>query len=82
MDTTYNGWTNRQTWLINIWFMDGLDGQEPVTAEYLQEMVEEYIYDALESVPTNPRNFLQDIMDISDVNWDELADNHNSEIEE
>jgi len=82
MDTTYNGWTNRQTWLINIWFMDGLDGQEAVTAEYLQEMVEEYIYDALESVPTNPRNFLQDIMDISDVNWDELADNHNSEIEE
>lgn len=82
MDTTYNGWTNRQTWLINIWFMEGLDGQEPVTAEYLQEMVEEYIYDALESVPTNPRNFLQDIMDISDVNWDELADNHNSEIEE
>ena len=82
MDTTYNGWTNRQTWLINIWFMDGLDGQEPVTAEYLQEMVEEYIYDALESVPTNPRNFLQDIMDISDVNWDELADNHNSKIEE
>ncbi len=71
----YNGWTNRETWLVNIWFMDGLEGR--VTAGYLEEMVTEYV-DSI--VPAS--SFIADMMDLSCINWEELAESHNSGFDE
>ena len=34
MDNTYNGWTNRETWLINVWY-------NPETLEDLDYIREE-----------------------------------------
>jgi hypothetical protein len=41
----YNGWTNKETWLVNVWLGDYLaecaeDGQI-VNADFIREMVEE-----------------------------------------
>ena len=73
----YNGWTNRETWLVNIWFMDGLDTEERISAEYLEEMVEEHVYNQIET-----SGFVADMIDLGCINWAELADNHNSDIDE
>ena len=81
MNTKYNGWTNRETWLVNIWFMDGLDGTEPVTPDYLEEMVDEYIGSIFDSLPEGESaGFIKDLIDTGCINWAELADNHNIEI--
>lgn len=72
---TYNGWTNRETWLVNIWFMDGLDCEEEVSAEYLEEMVMEYVYNQVPEC-----GFVADMIDLGCINWNELADNHNQEV--
>jgi hypothetical protein len=80
MSNEYNGWTNRETWLVNIWFMDGIDGSEPVSAEYLQEYVEDYV--ELMLGQADESGFIADMLDMSGINWIELADNHNSELEE
>ena len=66
----YNGWTNRETWLVNIWFMDGLD--EFVTPMYLREMVEEYVYSQIDNC-----GFISDMIDLGCINWTELAESHN-----
>ena len=72
----YNGWTNRETWLVNIWFMDSQDYDETISAEYIEELVYEYVYEQIEV-----SGFIADMIDMGCINWQELADSHNSEIE-
>jgi len=67
-----NGWKNRETWLVNIWFGDGFqmeleDGVE-ITADYIRETVENYVD---EIVPAS--SFVADMMDMRVIDWDELA---------
>lgn len=69
-----NGWKNRETWLVNLWFgdnfaMDADDGVE-ITADYIRETVESYIEENLGA----PRHgFIMDMMDLGAINYDELA---------
>ena len=58
-DREYNGWTNRETWLINVWFNpESVDDVESAQA-YFEET-----YDAL---PDFMRDFVS-----TDINWNEL----------
>lgn len=66
---TYNGWTNRATWLVNVWFNP--ETREDVeTARYAIEEVEESIPD-----------FMRDFLCTSEINWTELLE-HFEETEE
>ncbi len=60
-DTTYNGWTNRATWLVNIW--GNPESREDVQS--LRDMLEDQ-YNEL------PDGILKDMLDLSEINWDEL----------
>ncbi len=69
-----NGWTNRETWLVNLWFGDSFavmqDDGEEITADYIRETVESYIEENLGA----PRHgFIMDMMDLGAINYDELA---------
>lgn len=58
----YNGWSNRETWLVNLWF-----GHNWETVEDVQ-MCQEYIDDEIANLPT----WIQDFIDHSAIDWDEL----------
>ena len=77
-DTTYNGWRNRETWLVNMWFLDGVT--EPMTADSIQEMVEEALDEALTNTGAM-KGFITDMMSGERIDWDELAA-HTQELEE
>lgn len=62
-DHTYNGWTNRETWLVNVW--GNPESREDV--DRLKEDIEEQ-YDALGN------GILADMIDLGAINWDELRD--------
>ena len=74
-DKTYNGWTNRETWLVNIWFLDNLYldlkdiNSQGDRARYIKDYVEEHVDNS-----NIPDSFINDLIDISQVNWHELAD--------
>lgn len=67
---TYNGWTNRETWLVNVWF----NPESRSDVESAKYMIEE-AYDALP-------DFMRDFCDINAINWNELAEHFDEEEDE
>ena len=87
-NTKYNGWTNYETWLCNLW-MDSLDFQDATddgtfddmnfdevltyVVEYIRELVDTLIEDSL---PVgNHHGFIHDMLNsaIQEVNYGEIA---------
>ena len=81
MSTEYNGWTNWETWKVNLELLDGLDSSDLSIEHYTQdeyyeagevirEFVEEVICHEYEA-----GGFVTGIVSgfLSDVNWSELA---------
>lgn len=60
MDNTYNGWNNRETWLVNIWF-------NPESSDDLYA-----IREMIESDYDNLPDYMKDFCDIGAINWEEL----------
>lgn len=58
---TYNGWTNRATWLVCVWFHPESSSDVCMARIALE--------DAAESVP----DYLRDFLCVDEVNWAELA---------
>lgn len=66
---SYNGWSNRATWLINVWF----EPQSRADVEFARERFET----ALDELP----DFLLDFVN-QDIDWDELMKHFEEEEEE
>lgn len=60
---SYNGWANRETWLVNVWYSP----ETKQDLEAIKYMLEEE-YDAL---PNGP---LKDMIDFSSIDWRELEE--------
>ena len=58
---TYNGWTNRATWLVNVWF-------NPESKQDV-EMAKLAIEEAEENIP----DYMRDFLCTGEVNWTELS---------
>lgn len=73
MSDSYNGWRNRETWLVSLWFggvfTSITDDGETVTSDYIEMFVCDYV----DSITTESHGFLRDMMDINCIDWDELA---------
>ena len=59
-DNTYNGWTNRATWLVNVWF-------NPETRADV-EAAQYAILEAADNIP----DFMRDFLCTDEINWEEL----------
>jgi len=71
----YNGWSNRETWLVNIWFgdcfgsLDFEDTRDPYEmGENFRDFVQVELYDA--DIPDVWRDFIC----LESVNWYELGE--------
>ena len=65
---SYNGWSNRETWLINVWFNP--ESKEDVQSA--KEVLEEQ-YDAM------AEGVLKDMLSIDSIDWHELESHFNDE---
>lgn len=88
MSEKYNGWTNRETWLVNLYYGENLqdyvndlfkqdDSYESYEiAECLEVWLDEVIGEDLENLPM----FLKDFIVLSRINWKELAELYLSDL--
>jgi hypothetical protein len=79
--SNYNGWTNWETWKVNLELLDGLDASDLNIEHYTQDeyyeagqVIEEYVGELI-SMEYNTDGFVSGIVRgfMSDVNWSELA---------
>jgi hypothetical protein len=66
MDKTYNGWSNRSTWLVVNWF-------NPKSLSDVKNAMYQF-RKAINKCPDFIRAFIDD-----DINWDELEDHFNDD---
>lgn len=69
-NNTYNGWANRETWLINVWF-------NPESKEDVHS-AQAYFEECYDQLP----DFMKDFVDYSAINWDELLEHFEDEEDE
>jgi hypothetical protein len=72
-----NGWKNRETWLVNLWFGDTFammqDDGVRITPDFIEAEVTAYITENLGA----PRHgFIMDMMDLGAIDYDELASHY------
>lgn len=70
-NVNYNGWSNYATWRINLEVFDGMEFEEKVDAEFLQELAEEIIFDN-GNATSLCENYAYAFL--SDVNYHEIAE--------
>lgn len=86
---SYNGWKNKETWLVNIWYMDSMpdyfaDGDTfHVEPGELEESVR-YIAEESEALSRLPAGLLSDFINTcwAEVDWYSLAESLNETLKE
>jgi len=76
-DRKYNGWTNYETWRVNLEVFDGLNGEDwdSIDSEWCKDYAEEIVtYDLAESIG---KDFA--LAFLGPVNWEEIAAGINGE---
>ena len=71
-NTDYNGWTNRNTWLINLHFGDCIREEMLEDASTSVENIQDFIIDILGNSALNADSILRDFLDFDGINWHEL----------
>jgi hypothetical protein len=82
-DKTYNGWTNYETWRVNLEVFDGMTLEDLNTVEiepyevgqYLKDYAEEMIFEGHRYDERRPSNLMEDYARafLQNVNWREIA---------
>ena len=91
----YNGWTNYETWLCNMWFdnfeftemLDMFDGCEDkgditnIIEDYIKSYVEEFVEYSL--APGDTHGFVHDMLNsaISEIDFRDIAEHYVDDVE-
>ena len=66
---SYNGWTNRQTWLVNLWY----NPESIEDVHMIKEVLEEEYY--------TMEGFWSDMIDFNAIDWTQLKQHFQTEEE-
>ena len=79
MNKEYNGWTNYATWRVNLEILGDIEFEETVTAADLEEIVEDCVFNNTVEKDCLAADYARAF--ISEVNFYEIAESINSEID-
>ena len=75
---TYNGWTNRQTWVVNLWMTNDDYSQEIIDQgrPWSPDAIEALVDDMVAEVMPDTSSMVSDLFTL-DIDYRELADRWN-----
>lgn len=76
---SYNGWTNKETWIVNLWVGDNLAEMQQEGQEMDGRYIEDYVWELIsDSSSTVEAHFAADLLAcaMGEVNWNELAEHY------
>jgi hypothetical protein len=79
MNKEYNGWTNYATWRVHLEILGDIEFEETVTADDLKEIVEDCVFNNTVEKDCLAADYARAF--IQQVNFYEIAENINSEID-
>jgi hypothetical protein len=79
MNEKYGGWTNYATWRVNLEILGDIEFEETVTANDLKEIVEDCVFNNTVEKDCLAADYARAF--IQQVNFYEIAENINSEID-
>ena len=69
-----NGWTNRETWLVNLWFGDYFNQEASEGREITPDEIKDFVESHLEEVSGGIQcGFTRDLLNSFEINYHELA---------
>lgn len=66
-ENKYNGWTNRETWLFNVWYGDNINCEADYWIQ--KSCFENDYYDTKAKIGNN---IFSDMLNINLINWNDL----------
>jgi len=75
----YNGWTNRNTWLINLHWGDLLNSYKEDGIEVTADLIKEIWLDHFELETKHIDAVVMDFLDFEGINWEEVAEHYQGE---
>jgi hypothetical protein len=76
----YNGWTNRETWLVNLHFGDYFQEVAEDGQQLMADYIEQTVWDLFDEADIPP--FFADMINLGIVNWRELSEHYVTEEQE
>jgi hypothetical protein len=77
----YNGWKNKETWLVNLWLGDLLESDKEdgaiISADYVREIVEDMVEQMSSSdLKTNMSGLIADLLNcaLCEIDYREIAE--------
>ena len=73
---SYNGWKNKETWLVNLWLGDSLTMDQEsgfeITADYIEQLVDDIIADS----GARGSGFVTDLLNcaLGEIDYQEIAE--------
>lgn len=77
---SYNGWTNKETWLVNLWLGNLIYAEGYKEPNEIESLVDEMACALLDSPDSN--GFLTDMLNcaLGEINYHELAESNREEL--
>ena len=81
---SYNGWTNKETWLVNLWFGDCLTEMQEEGEEVTTYATQRFVLDLIDDSSWRKSvegGFILDMLNcaLCKVNWEEITSHYKND---
>jgi len=80
---SYNGWTNKETWLVNLWLGDSLTMDQESGTEITASYIEQFVDDIIADSGARGSGFVGDMLNcaLGEIDYQEIAEHYEEEDE-